>query len=68
MRKVLEVPGHSDLTFKESNMMYGLLLEGALAEEQQEAAQQANQNGYAEEDFWFLGMEAWVRCDNVQAD
>ena len=49
-------------------MMYGLLLEGALAEEQQEAAQQANQSDCAEEESWCLGMEAWVRFDNVQAD
>ncbi len=48
--------------------MYGLLLEGALAEEQQEAAQQAKQNSDADEDSWCLGMEAWVRCDNVQTD
>ena len=50
-------------------MMYGLLLEGALAEEQQEAAaQQAKQSDCAEDESWCLGMEAWVRFDNVQAD
>lgn len=49
-------------------MLYGLLLDGALAEEQQETAQQASQSAYAEEESWCLGMEAWVRCDNVQTD
>ena len=49
-------------------MLYGLLLEGAIAEEQQEAAQQANPSAYAEDETWCLGMEAWVRCENAQTD
>ena len=47
-------------------MMYGLLLEGAIAEEQQNEARQAKQTAGTEEDSWCLGMEAWVNCENAQ--
>lgn len=47
-------------------MLYGLLLEGANAQEQkQEEALQA-QSVEAEDEVWCLGMEAWVNCDSAQ--
>jgi len=55
-------------TLKEKNMMYGLLLEGAMAEEQQNQTQQVNQSASAEEDSWSLGMEAWVNFEIAEPD
>ena len=66
--KITLNPGIHVPTLKEKNMMYGLLLEGAMAEEQQNQTQQVNQSARAEEDFWCLGMEAWVSFEIAEAD
>ena len=49
-------------------MLYGLLLEGAIAEEPSNEARQAKQTAGTKEDAWCLGMEAWVNCENTQPD
>ena len=49
-------------------MLYGLLLESAVAEEQQNSAWQTSQEANADEESWSLGMEAWVCCENPEPD
>ena len=61
-------PGIQVPTLKEKNMLYGLLLEGAMAEEQQNQTQPINQSAGAEEDSWCFGMEAWVNCEIAEPD
>lgn len=47
-------------------MLYGLLLEGANVEPLEPATLQASRVTTDEEESGWLGMEAWVCCENAQ--
>ena len=47
-------------------MLYGLLLEGANAQEQNQEVLQAHKLTADEDESWWLGMEAWVCCETMQ--